>query len=338
MTSATTKRFPCTICGKTGLFTCRGCARDFCIPDASKHRQTLNQQMDEVTLDHDQLRQTISEYTSEPHHHPLIKQVDEWEQTSVDKIHQAANDVRRQILMNVEKHTTRITKTLERVKQELSKAHDDEEYFETDLEQWKKKLDTMKKELAEPSTINIRHVERGMFLISKIIFNVSTLTQFFERPTGDVQIQDNGSLIVHGQTSSPAAVRSRDEYSWGLHRFHLKIQHLGTIKWLFFGILSKDAPLQAESYSTPSSYGWAGEDQVYINGVKNSGFSGYKSDLQINDTLELLVDCDQQIIYLTNERTRNTYSLNIDIAKCSFPWQLNLNLYNNDDCVCILST
>jgi hypothetical protein len=294
--------------------------------------------MDEVTLDHDQLRQTISEYTSEPHHHPLIKQVDEWEQTSVDKIHQAANDVRRQILMNVEKHTTRITKTLERVKQELSKAHDDEEYFETDLEQWKKKLDTMKKELAEPSTINIRHVERGMFLISKIIFNVSTLTQFFERPTGDVQIQDNGSLIVHGQTSSPAAVRSRDEYSWGLHRFHLKIQHLGTIKWLFFGILSKDAPLQAESYSTPSSYGWAGEDQVYINGVKNSGFSGYKSDLQINDTLELLVDCDQQIIYLTNERTRNTYSLNIDIAKCSFPWQLNLNLYNNDDCVCILST
>ncbi len=175
MTSATTKRFPCTICGKTGLFTCRGCARDFCIPDASKHRQTLNQQMDEVTLDHDQLRQTISEYTSEPHHHPLIKQVDEWEQTSVDKIHQAANDVRRQILMNVEKHTTRITKTLERVKQELSKAHDDEEYFETDLEQWKKKLDTMKKELAEPSTINIRHVEQSMSLISKIIFNLFAL-------------------------------------------------------------------------------------------------------------------------------------------------------------------
>jgi hypothetical protein len=335
MTASTTK-FPCTTCGKTCLFTCRGCGKDFCIPDASKHRQTLSQQIDEVTLDHDQLRETIAEYTAEPLHHPLMKQVDEWEKESINKIHQTADHARRQILMNVEKHTIHIMKTLELVKQQLSKAHNDEDFFESDLEQWKKKLDTMKKELAAPSTINVHHEKKATSLISKIIFDVSALTDFFERPTGDIQMEDNGSLILHGQTSTQASVRGRNDYSWGLHRFHFKIEHLGTVKWMFFGIVSKEAPSETESYRTPSSYGWAGHNQVYIDGVDNPGFSEYKTDLEINDTLELLVDCDQQIIHFINERTRRKYRLNVDSVKCSLPWQLNLNLYNNDDRVRIL--
>jgi len=86
-------------------------------------------------------------------------------------------------------------------------------FFEADLEHWKKKLDTMKKELAEPGTINIHHEKKVISFISKIIFNANALTDFFERPTGDIQIEDNGSLIVHGQTSTQASVRGRDEYS-----------------------------------------------------------------------------------------------------------------------------
>src|SRR5262249_43938650 len=93
MASSTSQKVSCATCGKAaGLFTCRGCAKDFCTQHVAEHRQTLGKQMDEVTLSHDQLRQAIAECTAEPRRHPLMKQIDEWEKQSVAKINQAADD------------------------------------------------------------------------------------------------------------------------------------------------------------------------------------------------------------------------------------------------------
>ncbi|CAF1565353.1 unnamed protein product, partial [Didymodactylos carnosus] len=293
MASSTAKKSPCVTCGKAaGLFTCRGCAKDFCMRHVSEHRQTLGKQMDEVTLDHDQLRHMITECTANSHCHPLLKQIDKWEQQSVDKIHQAAEDARQQLLTVVGKHMTYVTEALEQFKQQLSKARDDEEYFETDLEEWKKKLDRLKNDLTALSTISILEDDNLTPFVSKIIVTEArALVDFFERPTGDIQMKDSGQVIVHGQTSAHAAVRGRGEYSSGQHRFRFNIEQLGATKWVLFAVVSKNAPMQTNSYSTPSTYGWAGQDQVYINGVQSS----YKSDMEMNDTLELLVDCDRQM-------------------------------------------
>ena len=42
--------------------------------------KNFNKQMDEVTTNHDQLQQTITEQQAQPKCHPLIKQIDIWEQ------------------------------------------------------------------------------------------------------------------------------------------------------------------------------------------------------------------------------------------------------------------
>jgi hypothetical protein len=100
--------------------------------------------------------------------------------------------------------------------------------------------------------------------------------------------------------------------------------------------MSKDVALQAASYGSQSSYGWAGLNQVYLSGAHHNGFNGYKSDIEKNGTVELLVDCDQRMIRLTNEQTQSVCELQVDTNKCPFPWQLNFNLYFLNDRIRIL--
>ncbi len=57
-----------------------------------------------------------------------------------------------------------------------------------------------------------------------------------------------------------------------------------------------------------------------------------------NDILELLIDCDEHQIRLTNERTNGTYILDIDLIKCPFPWQLNVIIYFSGDRIRLLPT
>ncbi|CAF5040013.1 unnamed protein product, partial [Rotaria sp. Silwood1] len=62
MANAAERKTLCSICEKAaGIFTCRGCQKDFCYRHVAEHRQELNKQMDELTTNHDQLQQTIVE-------------------------------------------------------------------------------------------------------------------------------------------------------------------------------------------------------------------------------------------------------------------------------------
>jgi hypothetical protein len=148
----------CATCEKAaGTFTCRGCGKDFCLRNTNEHRQELSKQMDEDVIPlHDQLQQSLDQQTKKPIHHPLIKQIDDWEQLSVEKIHQAADSVREQLIQLINTHASKMKETLERLTQQLKKARDDDQFFETDLKEWMEKLEVLKKDLVTPQTINIR--------------------------------------------------------------------------------------------------------------------------------------------------------------------------------------
>jgi len=160
----------------------------------------------------------------------------------------------------------------------------------------------------------------------------------FGRSIEGVQIEDDGEVIVKKQVNSYAAVRGNCEYVSGQHRYRFKIEEYHGGNWIFIGIMSKDVALQATSYKSQSSYGWAGSNQVYLSGAHHDGFNGYKSDIVKNDIVELLVDCDQRMIRLSNERTRSVYEIRIETSKCPFPWQINFCLFYLNDRVRILQT
>jgi uncharacterized Fe-S cluster-containing radical SAM superfamily protein len=102
MASSSTSKAPCATCGNkgVGIFKCEGCGKVFCRKHLIEHRDVLSQQLDEIVLEYDTLRQTMAESQDKPNHHrdhPLMKQIDKWEKESIEKIRQTANEARQQV-------------------------------------------------------------------------------------------------------------------------------------------------------------------------------------------------------------------------------------------------
>jgi CRISPR/Cas system CSM-associated protein Csm2 small subunit len=189
-----------------------------------------------ITPIHDQLRQALDEQTKKPSRHPLMKQIDEWEQASIEKVHLAANDARKQLSNVISKHATEMEETLELLAQQLKKARDDDHFFETDLKEWMNQLDVLEKDLATPQTINIRYDNNTTSFISKILIEKTrdTSDDCFEQSVGYIQITNNSKVITHNQRNMYASVCGRREYSSGEHRLRFVIENLSSWKCFLF--------------------------------------------------------------------------------------------------------
>jgi hypothetical protein len=337
MATTTRKKTPCSKCEKAaGVFTCRGCEKDFCYRHVAEHRQELNKNMDDVATHHDQLQQAIAEQEAQPNSHPLMKKIDSWEQQSVDKIHQAANNARKELLTILGTNRTMVTNKLTPITQELSTARNEDDYVETDLKEWVERLNALKKDLTAAQTIDFNPGNNGNALISKIFIN-GVLTDYFERIVGSIQIIEDGRVAVHGQTNQNAAVCGRCEYSSGQHQFRFNVQQSSGHGYFSCGIVSKSAPMESLLLNS-SSYnnmhdGYYNNSRFFSarNDQNLSYFTDHYRSTQTNDMIELVIDCDRRIMRLTNERTCQTQDLNVNLNTCPFPWQFFVTLSNAND-------
>ncbi|CAF4587627.1 unnamed protein product [Rotaria sp. Silwood2] len=297
--------------------------------------------MDEnVIYFHDQLRQNFDEQMNKSSDHSLMKQIDQWEENSIEKIHQTANDARKQLSYIIDKHINKLKNDLECLTQELKKARDDDHFFENDLNKWMTKLNELKKDSITPQTINIHYDNNTTPFISKIIIKQTTdmLNERFEKSFGDIIISDNGTVATHNKTSHYASVRGKCEYTSGKHQIRFQIKNFNNERWTFFGILYKHTTASGYDSVGKTAYGFSGQDNVWRDGSAKKGFNGYKSEFEINDIIEFIINCDQRTISLTNERTHKTFVLDVDITNCPFPWKLTVGLFfSPGDCICILT-
>jgi hypothetical protein len=114
-----------------------------------------------------------------------------------------------------------------------------------------------------------------------------------------------------------------NEYYTVKHQFRFQIEKLG--------IISKNTPLQSHLHQTPTIYGWAGHDQVWINGLHHQQYNGYQRAMDIDHIIELFIDCDRQKVCFTSESTSITHEIDISIKECAFPWIFYIGLYGADD-------
>ncbi|UJR10844.1 hypothetical protein I4U23_015032 [Adineta vaga] len=333
-TPAETTKVLCVICTKAkGIFKCEGCSQVFCPKHSTDHRNELSKQLDEIALTHDLIQQTLNQQTKDPQQHPLLKKINQWESKSMNKIRQMAEEIRNEVLKSSVQHTTGLKQKLQLVSSELRQGREENDFSEIDLHQWIQKLEELKNELHNPTTINIQ--EDSTTLISKIRIARQNTSDIFERVCGTVDIRDNGYLVVKHNSNDHTEMRGKNEYSNGIHTLQFRIEQLIQNGWVFFGIISKLEPMRTLSYYSPSTHGWSNRGQVYTAGVH----SFIKTiDVMKNDTIVLLINCDQRKIEMKNERLNRTQELSIDVDKCSFPWQLHLNLHAANTAVRILST
>lgn len=340
MTSKTTaEKIYCAICNKSsGLFTCRGCEKDFCMRHANEHRQELGKQLEELTVEHDQYRQKLTEHTIQiPYYSNLKQKIIQWEEDSIKKIHQLANDIHKDLENMIQQRTIELNENLTKLAVEINHARQEDEYFEKDIQEWHEKLNKLKHNLTKLPLLNIQEEKNPTSFISKISIDTTT-SEIFEKICGNIELENNNQVAVHDQLNSYAIVHGKGEYICGEHRLRLKIEEYNSSKWIFLGIISKNAVIAENLLNSSSTYGWAAPNQVYINGVYCSNLFKYQNDVQKDDIVEVLLNCDQRKISLKNERTQSLHEIDIDLTKCPLPWKLHIIMYFAGDRIRFLST
>lgn len=311
------------------IFNCQGCQKDFCTDHAKEHRQELSNQLETIILEHDQLKQNLTEYTENSNHHPLMKEIYQWETESIEKIRKVADDARKQLSNVLGSNTNKITQDLNNLRQELSAARFENNFIEIDLNEWMERLKQCTKDLRTPSSITIQRESNCTPFIQKITVNLKK-NELFERVAGNMKIEDHRQVIIAG-SESYSTVRCQGEYSSGQHKFRFKIEQKHASNWMYFGIVSKTAPLQVTSCDTPTTFGWVTNSYACFNSTPRLGYNGYKSDINQNDIIELFLDCDQRKISLTNERTNKKHEIDVNVTQCPFPWNVHIGLHYQND-------
>ncbi|CAF3409643.1 unnamed protein product, partial [Rotaria sp. Silwood2] len=132
----------------------------------------------------------------------------------------------------------------------------------------------------------------------------------FELCIGDVQIQDNGHVAIHGPSLNSGEVRGKQEYSLGKHQLRLKVEKNPSRMLPVIGIISKSAAIKPNSYKAPSSYAWASYDRFYQGGVlqKNGDMFSVYGNLE-NDIIELIINATDRTLQYEHERRKQAQQM-----------------------------
>ena len=147
----------CVACGKERATSkCAGCSQDFCFNHLAEHRQGLSKQLDEIEVDRDTIQQTILQQTNELKTHPLIKQIDQWEESSIKKIQKVANEARQLTLRQAAKSIHQIEAKLNQLTEQLRRSREEEDITENDLKKWKNEMTQLTEQFTRPSNVQIQ--------------------------------------------------------------------------------------------------------------------------------------------------------------------------------------
>ena len=155
MTSASNKTI-CFTCNKEKItYACQGCSQRFCLSDLPKHRQDLSQELDQIENEYDQFRQNLNDQISDPNSHPLMKEINQWESESIEKIKQTAEQRRQKCINYFKELYLRIETKFRSVAEQIREMHQEDEFNEIDLIHLKDKLEALQKELQQPMNVPI---------------------------------------------------------------------------------------------------------------------------------------------------------------------------------------
>ncbi|CAF3160546.1 unnamed protein product [Rotaria sp. Silwood2] len=147
MATKTDEKF-CVTCKKTkNTVKCSGCSTDFCSDHIVEHRNELSEQLNTIEDQFNELKIRIAGQNVKQQKHELMKQIDEWEYESIEKIRQVANEVRRELSLSVTKVVTDLDFKLNRLTEQIVKFRKDEDIAETDIQVFNEELQRLKTNL-----------------------------------------------------------------------------------------------------------------------------------------------------------------------------------------------
>ncbi|CAF3378729.1 unnamed protein product [Rotaria sp. Silwood1] len=327
MASSSTRKYCANAnsCKQTAAALCEGCSQALCTKHFIDHRRLLSEEMDVIISEYNQFQNIFNEQRTNFDLHPIIKKINEWEKESIDKIQQKAQELRQELLQQTTIHFEELSKKLQHLSEQLKEGREHDSFVETDLCDWKKVLGDLTVNLISPSTFCISE-DDGIPLVQNVFVHSVETNEVFERVfDNNVRVEENGLVAIHGTTIAYTEIRGKNEYTSGHHKLRLCIERSSNT-WIFLGINSKSTPLQNLSYSSESTYGWASNNYLWLDGQPHSNPSTSRIEMKMNDVIILIFDCSNREISMINERTNARFDIIVNINQCPFPWQLHVIL------------
>ncbi|CAF4197884.1 unnamed protein product, partial [Adineta steineri] len=171
--ATSTGRICCFTCNKAKATSkCAGCLKDFCFTHLTDHRQELANQLDDIEVHRDLFRQALNEQTTDPQTHPLIKKIDQWEQDSINKIHETVKEVRQVLFQHTLRHTNQLEEKLNLLTNQIRACREEDDIIEIDLSRWHNELIQLNEQLIKPQNIIIQY--NSTPLVNKIHVDISS--------------------------------------------------------------------------------------------------------------------------------------------------------------------
>ncbi|CAF2709655.1 unnamed protein product [Rotaria sp. Silwood2] len=145
----------CVKCTKgEGIIICVGCQGCFCKSHFIDHRQNLDDEMGHVNQQQDYLYKSLTENNFV---HPILSHIDDWEQSSIRKIHEAADKARIDLEAFMIEMKSELKQSLLEIKSELELSREADNYTEIELKNWTEQLEKLRRMFEKPPAIEIVH-------------------------------------------------------------------------------------------------------------------------------------------------------------------------------------
>ena len=209
----TTMKNQCMRCEKKAVSKCSGCSRDYCFDHFSEHREEFIRQFHQLENRHNLHRQTVMDQRTNPEKHSLVQEIDQWENESIEKIRQKANESKRLVVKYLSQFTEKLEQKLKQLTEAVERIRDENNYNEIELNQLKTTLNELEEELNKPLSVTIEEEQSSAFIKSISVeidygkYKISTvsfrLLKSFLRILAQVDLPDipiNTQWIQDGMT------------------------------------------------------------------------------------------------------------------------------------------
>ena len=155
--ASTSNKTTCSTCNINKItFVCQGCSKRFCVDDLSRHRENLREKLSHLQNELNQLRQNLNDQQLNPTKHSFMKQIEQWQQNSIEKIKQVTEQCIQTWLNCSEEFHFGIEKKSNDLAKQINNMHEENEFNEIDLTNLKRKLEKLKKGLNQPTNVSIQ--------------------------------------------------------------------------------------------------------------------------------------------------------------------------------------
>ncbi|CAF1177150.1 unnamed protein product [Adineta steineri] len=137
-------------------YSCGGCSERFCFTDLAEHKQILNDELNHIINNYDEFKQIINEQKQNPQNYSLIKEINQWERNSIEKIQQKAKECREIVINSYQTVIDDIEMKFNDLSKQVKQIHKENEFNEINLNYLTSQLIKITEELNHPSNISIK--------------------------------------------------------------------------------------------------------------------------------------------------------------------------------------